>query len=156
MRLDTDTPADPQAGVGARNEVEARSEGVADPHKLDRLRHRKIGGLRPGTGGEDGRGAEEKALEIHFRPPVQVARAGVSALRPGLGQRSRGTPPLVLSGRTAAADPAACGDTIHPPRLRNSRRFAAVGFPHPCCTIATKPAVPRAKSKAPPNAEAVS
>jgi len=51
--------AELEAGVGSRNVEEARSEGIADPHVFDRLDGRKVGGLRPGAGGQDCRGAEE-------------------------------------------------------------------------------------------------
>jgi hypothetical protein len=73
MPFNANPAADSQAGFRPWDVVEARPESVADPHIFHRFNNRKVGGLRPGTCGQDCRGAEEKALEIHFRPPVQVA-----------------------------------------------------------------------------------
>src|SRR5690606_37457090 len=65
--LDTETTADAQAGLGARDVEEAGAEGVADADVVDRLRgHRKIGGMSAGSGSSSCSGAEQDALDVHF------------------------------------------------------------------------------------------
>ena len=64
VRFNTHPAADPEAGVRSRYVVEARTESIADPHVFDRLSGRKVGGLRPGAGGQDCRGAERRLLSF--------------------------------------------------------------------------------------------
>ncbi len=71
---DTDRAADADAGIGARNIIEARAVKRAHLHILDRLRlDGKISRVRTGQRDETRRGAEHSALnDFHVKPPSWV------------------------------------------------------------------------------------
>jgi hypothetical protein len=92
LGLDAQIPTHLQAGIGARDVVEAIAVQAADLHILHRRGlHRHVGGLCPGNRDEARGGPEKKTLhDFHFSPPnphlvpsLIIGRSAIATMEEG-------------------------------------------------------------------------